>query len=149
MTTADKQPQNSGRDGQGRFATGNPHAFQKGQSGNPKGRPKSITLSEAYRKKLAEVDPDDQQGRTFAEVLAEQTVLKAKGGDVAALRELADRAEGKPRQSMTLTIDQREKFERAVDGMLAEAVRDGVELTRAEAVAALAVLRPEASELIH
>ena len=82
-------------------------------------------------------------------MLAEQTVRKAKGGDVAALRELADRAEGKPRQSMTLTIDQREKLERAVDGMLAEAVRDGLALTRAEALAALAVLRPEARELIH
>jgi hypothetical protein len=40
--------------------------FKPGQSGNPKGRPKSITLSEAYRRELAKPDPADEHGRTFA-----------------------------------------------------------------------------------
>ena len=66
--TADKQPGNSGRDGRGLFTSGNPHAFHKGQSGNPHGRPKSVTLSEAYRRELAKVDPDDPEGRSHAEV---------------------------------------------------------------------------------
>ena len=40
--------------------------WKPGQSGNPKGRPKSITLSEAYRRELAKVDPNDAEGRSFA-----------------------------------------------------------------------------------
>lgn len=58
--------------------------WKPGQSGNPKGRPKAITLSEAYRKELAKVDPSDPQGRTYAEVLAEQMVIKAKASGEAA-----------------------------------------------------------------
>ena len=149
MKAADKQPANSGRDGRGHFQSGNPHGFRKGQSGNPAGRPKSVTLSEAYRRELAKVDPADGQGRTFAEVLAEQTVLKAKGGDVSALRELADRTEGKARQTVTLTTDRREQIEQAVERMVGRAAADGQTLTRAEAVAALAAYVPEASQLIH
>jgi hypothetical protein len=40
-------------------------------------------LSEAYRRELAKVDPKDAKRRTYAEVLAEVTILKAKGGDVS------------------------------------------------------------------
>ncbi|MEJ7618381.1 MAG: DUF5681 domain-containing protein [Pyrinomonadaceae bacterium] len=149
MTTADKQPQNSGRLTGGRFATGNQHAFQKGRSGNPAGRPKSITLSEAYRRELAKVDPTDEHKRTFAEILAEQTVLKAKGGDISALKELADRTEGKARQTITLTTDRREQIEQAVDRMIERAAAEGQTLTREEAVTALAACVPEASGLIH
>jgi hypothetical protein len=91
----DKQTQNKRPDG--KFAERNTlgRRFRPGQSGNPKGRPKSISLSEAYRKELAKTDPADPDGRTYAEVLAEKMREKACGGDVAALREMADRTEGK------------------------------------------------------
>lgn len=134
--------QNGGRDAQGRFTKGNSHAFQPGQSGNPKGRPKAITLSEAYRRELAKLDPNDSEGRTFAEVLAEQTILKAKGGDVAALREIADRVEGKAKQTVTLTMDQRDKFERAVAGIMEE-----TGCSREEAIETLSLFKPEVSQL--
>lgn len=123
--------------------------WKPGQSGNPAGRPKTITLSEAYRRELAKVDPTDEQKRTFAEILAEQTVIKAKGGDVSALRELADRTEGKAKQTITLTTDRREQIEQAVERMIERAAADGQTLTRDEAVAALAAYVPEASALIH
>jgi hypothetical protein len=123
--------------------------FKKGQSGNPNGRTKSITLSEAYRKQLAKIDETDPQKRTFAEVLAEQTIIKAKGGDVAALKELADRTEGKAKQTITLTTDRREQLDRAIDRMIERAASDGHTLTRETATAALAAYVPEASQLIH
>jgi hypothetical protein len=78
--------------------------FEKGQSGNPAGRPKSITLSEAYRRQLSQPFPDDSQGRTYAEVIAERACLAASGGDVGAAREIADRTEGKPKQAIDVDM---------------------------------------------
>jgi hypothetical protein len=40
---------------------GLPTRWQKGKSGNPGGRPKSRTISEALREKLAEIKEDDPQ----------------------------------------------------------------------------------------
>jgi hypothetical protein len=78
--------------------------WPKGMSGNPKGRPKSITLSEAYRKQLAQPFPDDPQGRTYAEVIAEKLVMNAATGEVGSAREIADRTEGKPRQALDVDL---------------------------------------------
>jgi len=143
------QSGNNGRDSQGRFTKGHPHRFQPGQSGNPKGRPKSITLSEAYRRELARIDPNDPQGRTHAEVLAEQMIAKAKTGDVQALKEIADRVEGKARQTVTLTVERRAQYERAIENMIEEAASEGEELSREEAIAALAMFEPDVSQLIN
>lgn len=79
---------------------GKPYQWKKGQSGNPTGRPKSKTLSDAYRKKLEEPVPNDPEGRTWAELIAEGQVRDAVRGNVQAAREIADRTEGKPRQSI-------------------------------------------------
>jgi hypothetical protein len=78
--------------------------FPKGVSGNPAGRPKSLTLSEAFRRQLSQPMPGDADGRTFAEVIAERMCLAASGGDVGAAREIADRTEGKPRQSVDVDM---------------------------------------------
>ena len=75
--------------------------FQPGQSGNPGGRPRLKPLSDAYRKALSEVDPNDKQKRTRAEVIAEAVVARAIQGDVRALQELTDRAEGKVTQPIS------------------------------------------------
>jgi undecaprenyl pyrophosphate synthase len=145
-SVTDKQKKNSERRAGG---VANLKPFKKGQSGNPAGRPKSLTLSEAYRRELAKIDETDPQKRTFAEVLAEQTIIKAKTGDVAALRELADRTEGKARQTIMLTTDRREQIEQAVTRMIERAAVDGQKLSREEATTALAAYVPEASQLIH
>jgi ribosomal protein L17 len=123
--------------------------FKPGQSGNPAGRPKALTLSEAYRRELAKIDEADPQKRTFAEVLAEQMIVRAKTGDVAALKEVADRVEGKAKQTITLSTDRREQVERAIDRMIERAASDGHILTREEATAALAAYAPEVSQLLH
>ena len=82
--------------------------WPKGVSGNPGGRPKSKSLSEAYRDRLERIVPDDPEGRTFAEKIAEVLAKKALKGDVQAARELADRAEGKARQSIAFSHDAHE-----------------------------------------
>jgi hypothetical protein len=123
--------------------------FKPGQSGNPQGRPKSITLSEAYRKQLAMVDESDPQKRSFAEVLAETMIKRAKTGDVPALKEIADRVEGKAKQTITLTTERREQMERAIDRMVERAAADGHTLTRTDATVALAAYAPEAHHLIQ
>lgn len=102
--TTDKQSNSNGRDAQGRFMKGHRNGFQPGQSGNPQGRPKSITLSDAYRRALAQVVDADPQGRTWAELIAQRVCRDALGGNTAAAREIADRVEGRPRQSLDIDM---------------------------------------------
>ena len=102
------------------------HRWKKGQSGNPSGRPKCKTLSNAYRNKLEEVVPNDPEGRTWAELIAEAQVRDAVRGSVQAAREIADRTEGRARQSIefedkTLT----QAFERMTGEELEAYARDG------------------------
>ena len=81
--------------------------WKKGQpSPNPGGRPKTRLLSEALRLKLGEVKADDPQGRTFAEVLAENLIRLAcsEGRNaVAAAGEILNRVEGKVHERVEFT----------------------------------------------
>jgi hypothetical protein len=75
--------------------------FQPGVSGNPGGRPAKIfsaALLRIVEKKIAH-DPD---GRALLDGIAQQLVAKATKGDLASIRELADRIEGTPARSITL-----------------------------------------------
>ena len=74
--------------------------FQPGQSGNPAGRPKSITLSETLRRELAKECPEEAD-QTYAERIAAVLCKSAAEGNVRAAQEIADRTEGKPRQSVS------------------------------------------------
>jgi hypothetical protein len=123
--------------------------FRKGQSGNPRGRPKSITLSEAYRRELSKIDETDPERRTNAEVLAGKAILRARGGDVAALREIADRTEGRARQTVALTLERREQLEQAIAGIIREAHEASISCSREEAISTLAVFMPEVMELMN
>jgi hypothetical protein len=100
--STDQQRKNS--DGRKRRLA-NLRPFPKGRSGNPAGRPKSLTLSEAFRRQLSQPVPNDEHGRTFAEVVAERMCLAAAGGDVGAAREIADRTEGKARQAISMDMN--------------------------------------------
>lgn len=68
--------------------------FQPGQSGNPNGRPKSKPFKDALKKAVAEAGADDEALKLVAAALLE----KAKSGDVQAIKELADRMDGKVTQ---------------------------------------------------
>jgi hypothetical protein len=75
--------------------------WAKGQpSPNPGGRPRATPLSDAYRRLLEKPYPGDERGRTYAQRIAEVVCFEAGGGDLAAVREVADRTEGRPRQNV-------------------------------------------------
>lgn len=104
--------ENSGKNsGSGRPENLKP--WPKGTSGNPGGRPKRTPLTDACRDVLAQLVPDDPQGHTYAQAIAEMLAAKALEGDIRAAQELADRAEGKPRQSLEIQNSAlRQAFER-------------------------------------
>ena len=76
--------------------------FQKGQSGNPNGRPKSSKLfrdalnlaahERADEKPLRRVETGEH---TYFRRAAEALMEKAMSGDIRAIREVADRLDGK------------------------------------------------------
>jgi hypothetical protein len=105
---------------------GKPYRWKKGMSGNPSGRPKSKTLSDAYRNKLEEPVPNDPEKRTWAELIAEAQVRDAVRGNVQAAKELADRTEGKARQAIEFEDATVTKaFERMTTDELEAYARDG------------------------
>lgn len=100
--------------------------FLPGASGNPSGRPRTAALSHAYRSKLAELVPNDPYHRTFAQCIADRLVELAMGGNISAAQELADRAEGRARQSVEIhSLALREAFERMDRGELETYAREG------------------------
>jgi hypothetical protein len=60
--------------------------------------PRHAALLRIVEKKIAN-DPD---GRVLLDGIAQQLVAKATKGDLASIRELADRIEGTPARSVTL-----------------------------------------------
>ena len=103
----DKQPTPQNRRKAGRSSpipNGEAHRFKPGQSGNPGGRPKTGALTRACRDVLERRVPGEK-GRTYAEAIAERLAELALKGYMPAMRELADRAEG--RAGQTLEIETR------------------------------------------
>jgi hypothetical protein len=90
---------NSGE--QRRLANLKGHKFKPGQSGNPKGRPRTRGLIAALKAAVAETIPD---GRTIETALVDELVNEALRGRrrLPALVEIFDRLEGRPRQSLDL-----------------------------------------------
>jgi hypothetical protein len=95
-----------GKQADGKFSPGNSigKKFPPGTSGNPNGRPKLTRLTEALREQLSEISPDADE-QTVAEQIAETLIKLALSGDVQAIREIADRTEGKPKQAIDLDLD--------------------------------------------
>lgn len=74
-------------------------AFEKGQSGNPGGRPKDKPFREALRMELAALKDEDPKALRG---LARKLLTLASEGDNAlpAIKEIADRLDGKPAQAI-------------------------------------------------
>ncbi len=89
----------------GKFAPKNKigNRFKKGESGNLSGRPKLTRLTDALREQLAETNPYAPE-ETVAEEIARALISEAKNGNVAAIREIGDRTEGKPKQAIDLDM---------------------------------------------
>jgi hypothetical protein len=87
--------------------------FKPGNRANPGGRPKLAPLAQACRELLTTPVPNDPEGRTYAEAIAKKLAQKALAGDIRAAQEIADRAEGKARQSIEIQdATLRDAFER-------------------------------------
>ena len=73
--------------------------FQPGQSGNPSGRPKSRPFKEALDRVLKEEAKGENESGALDEVVR-ALYTKAKTGDVAAIKEIAERYDGKVAQAV-------------------------------------------------
>ena len=75
--------------------------FKKGQSGNPKGRPRKLPDLDHL---LAEVLGDEKDGRTATEAILMKLRSMAVSGNIRAAEVLLDRAHGKAKQSMDMDV---------------------------------------------
>lgn len=70
--------------------------FKKGQSGNPKGRPRNSKSVTGLIRELAEQEREG--GKADREVIAENLIALAKAGEQWAIKEFLDRMDGKATQ---------------------------------------------------
>jgi hypothetical protein len=96
---------------------GSEHRFKKGVSGNPGGRTKCSELRKALRVKLASMASLPKPGRTFAEKVADKWVDLALNGNSAAIAAIADNAEGRPHQSISVDDSTQDSMLLLVAGM--------------------------------
>jgi len=82
--------------------TQNLKPWKPGQSGNPGGRPKRDSITSALLQQLEQQNTDSE---TIADSIAAVLVKRALSGDVRAIREIADRTEGKPRQQIKVEAE--------------------------------------------
>ena len=83
----------------------NSKPFKKGQSGNPKGRPKKLPELD---KLLAEVlGEENKDGITAADMLLRKLRAMAAQGNIRAIELLLDRAYGKAKQTVDMEVTQR------------------------------------------
>jgi len=86
--------------------------FEKGQSGNPNGRPKGVQNSKTRLLRLLELvqkrrNPitGEEKDFTVLELMDMQMISKALKGDQRAYEAVVDRLEGKPKQTTDITAD--------------------------------------------
>ncbi len=80
--------------------------FQKGQSGNPKGRPKKgMSWSDVLKEMADEEIEGDANVKTKMQIIASRLWKKANEGDLKAIEMLMDRIDGKAKQSVDHTTN--------------------------------------------
>lgn len=131
----------SGRGANGRFLPGNSFGpkWKSGECPNPSGRRGSVIDALRSRLEAVRIESD---GRTNAELLADMLFDEAiKKGNIQAAREILDRVDGRPRQSLDLMVmrTEREKAELKVRRMMDEAESLGHPITREKAIELLAI----------
>lgn len=104
-------------------------AFQKGKSGNPGGRPKQRKFREALSLALSENDP--KTGQPKLRRIADKLVEAAMQGESWAIREVADRTDGKAVQAVELESDHKQHIDEYSDEeLLAVIAKSGDETER-------------------
>ena len=77
--------------------------FARGVSGNPKGRPKGLTITELLRQQAEQVV--DESGRTKGEMMAEVAFRLALEGDMRAIEFIIQRLDGKVPDNVQVSGD--------------------------------------------
>ena len=84
--------------------------FKKGESGNPKGRPKGSLNRSTIAKKWLETDQEyknpltnDNEKLSQEDIMTLALINKARKGDVSAYKALMDSGYGNPKDSLDLT----------------------------------------------
>lgn len=86
--------------------------FKKGQSGNPKGRPKKPDIDQI----IIDALNDERNGTTAIEAIVRALIVKATKGDIKAAQELFDRLYGKANQRVTHKSDADEPLQIIIAG---------------------------------
>lgn len=99
-------------------------AWEKGQSGNPLGKRSDKPFRDQLRRVLAE-DTEDENGNTVKKLhaLARRVVKEALDGNVAAMKEVGDRIDGKPVQQLDMTVSEATP-EEVTDDVLNDIISD-------------------------
>jgi hypothetical protein len=101
--------------------------WEKGQSGNPAGRPRSLfSFKRELELKASEVDPRDRLGRTYGKQVIDRAFDLALRGpkssrQVNAIREILDRLLGKPIQAVAVADLRPESREQLIESILEQA----------------------------
>jgi hypothetical protein len=143
--TVSKQAEiNRGLDG--KFRKGNTlgNRWQKGVSGNPKGRPRDRILP--HLKEIAEQAYPDQSGHTYAEMAARALFEAGISGDIHALRELLDRLDGRMRVGMDVTTETVDREKQREDAL--QLFADYVAALHGDETAAREMMAEDAPTLI-
>ncbi len=79
--------------------------WKKGQSGNPKGRPKKQdSLTSLIKEEIKKICPADREKRTWKELIVRDTLQLAMKGNATALKEVWERLDGKILQTGKLQL---------------------------------------------
>ena len=88
------------------------HQFKKGQSGNPKGRPKGVRNRSTVAKEILNLISEgtnpitrEQQDMSQEHLLYFALLKKARQGDVAASKAILDSAYGQPKETVDVSTD--------------------------------------------
>jgi len=91
--------------------------FQKGQSGNPGGRRKDASFVDTLIMRLKELEGDNTRG---LRKIAEELIMSAEGGDLQAIKEVADRLDGKPKQTLDANVSDARLSQAELDARIIE-----------------------------
>ena len=81
------------------------HRWQKGVSGNPRGRPKKEdSLTSLLKEEIAKICPADREKRTWKKLIVRATLQLAMKGNATALKEVWERLDGKILQTEKLQL---------------------------------------------
>lgn len=98
--------------------------WRSGESGNPKGSPKGERPSTILKRYLAIKNRNEI---TKCEQIVLKLIDKAEDGDLSAIKEVFDRVEGKPGQSITVKEKTIDYLETLTDEQLKERAKEIIE----------------------